>query len=105
MRRFADLGVKTTGNSYKFNVQQIPIMEIINSEIEVMGYESGVTTKHGNDRYVVKIKFEGEERKFFTSTKPIKEALDMIPESEFPFTTIIKQKKCGVDNEKTYQFT
>ncbi len=104
MNKFSDFGIKT-GNNYKFNVPEVTLMQIINSEIEVMGYETDVKTRHGNDRYVVKIRFEGEERKFFTSAKPIKEALDKIPESDFPFTTIIKLKKCGSDNEKTYQFT
>jgi hypothetical protein len=74
-------------------------------EIEILDFESGVKTQHGSDRYVVKIKHEGTECKFFTNSTPIKEALSKISKKDFPFITTIRVKKLGVGNSKMYYFT
>lgn len=105
MRRFSDLGVSVEAGNNIFPVQQISITDILNSEIEVLDYEAGVKTQHGENRYVVKIKVDGRECKFFTNSSPIKEALNKIPCSEFPFITTIRAKKLGVGNSKMYYFT
>lgn len=105
MKRFSDLGVKVeTGNNI-YPVQQVSITDILNSEIEVLDYESGVKTQHGENRYVVKIKSDGRECKFFTNSGPIKEALNKIPQDAFPFLTTIRAKKLGMGNSKMYYFT
>ena len=54
---------------------------------------------------MVKIKSDGKECKFFTNSTPIKEALEKIPHTEFPFLTTIRAKKLGVGNSKMYYFT
>ena len=59
MKRFSDLGVTVDAGSNIFQVQQVSITDILNSEIEVLDFESGVRTQHGENRYVVKIKSDG----------------------------------------------
>ena len=105
MKRFSDLGVTVDAGSNIFQVQQVSITDILNSEIEVLDFESGVRTQHGENRYVVKINSDGRECKFFTNSTPIKEALEKIPHTEFPFLTTIRAKKLGVGNSKMYYFT
>lgn len=52
MRRFSELGVSVEAGSNIFPVQQVSITDILNSEIEVLDYEAGVRTQHGENRYV-----------------------------------------------------
>lgn len=61
MKRFSDLGVTVDAGSNILQVQQVSITDILNSEIEVLDFESGVRTQHGENRYVVKIKSDGRE--------------------------------------------
>ena len=105
MRRFSELGVSVEAGSNIFQVQQVSITDILNSEIEVLDYEAGVRTQHGENRYVVKIKADGKECKFFTNSTPIKEALGKIPHENFPFITGIRANKLGMGNSKMYYFT
>jgi hypothetical protein len=105
MKKFSDFNINTLENKHIFAVPVVSIEEITNCEIEVLEFESGVKTRHGEDRYIVKIKFEGVERKFFTNATPIKEALEKIPPTNFPFSTIIKQQRFGSGNGKTFYFT
>ena len=105
MKRFSDLGVSVEAGNNIFQVQQVSITDILNSEIEVLDFESGVKTQHGDNRYVVKIKADGKECKFFTNSTPIKEALGKIPHEDFPFITVIRAKKLGMGNSKMYYLT
>lgn len=105
MKKFADFGLNVLGDKHIFQVPVISIDEIANMEIEVLDYEKGIKTAHGDNRYIVKIKSVGIEFKFFTNAAPIKKALDLIPKEEFPFTTIIKQQRFGSGSGKTFYFT
>ena len=105
MNKFADFGINTLENKNIFPVPVISIEEITNCEIEVMDFEAGVNTKHGSDRYVVKVRHEGVERKFFTNATPIKEALTKVSKENFPFLTTIKQQRFGSGSGKTFYFT
>lgn len=105
MKRFADMGINTLENRNVFTVPVISIEEVTNCEIEVLEYEANVKTRHGDGRYIVKIKHEGAERKFFTNATPIKEALDRIPKQDFPFIATIKQQRFGSGSGKTFFFT
>ena len=105
MNRFADFGINTLDGKNIFAVPIISIEEVTNTEIEVLDYEANVKTRHGDGRYIVKIKYEDVERKFFTNATPIKEALDKIDKSNFPFITIIKQQRFGCGSGKTFYFT
>lgn len=105
MKKFSDLGIDVISNHNIFPVPQVSITDVLNCEIEVLDFESGVKTQHGDDRYVVKIRNEGVECKFFTNSTFIKEALHNISKSDFPFTATIRVKKLGVGNGKMYYFT
>lgn len=104
MKKFADFGISTLKNKNIFEVPVISIEDVTNCEIEILDFEANVKTIHGGGRYIVKIKFEGIERKFFTNARPIKEALEMIPKENFPFSTIIKQQRFGSGAKKTFYF-
>lgn len=105
MKKFSELGVNVIDNHNVFPVPKVSITDVLNCEIEVLDFESGVKTQHGEDRYVVKVKQDGVECKFFTNSTPIKEALNQISKEEFPFTTTIKVQKFGTGSGKTYYFT
>ena len=105
MKKFSDLGIKLNEDKNIFQVQQISITDVTNCEIEVLDFATDVKTKYGDGRYVVRIRYENEERKFFTNATPIKEALDKINKVDFPFKTVIKPQKFGTGNNRTFQFT
>jgi len=104
MKKFSDLGIKPDEKNI-FPVQQISITDVTNCEIEILYFSPDVKTKFGEGRYVVRIKYENVERKFFTNAQPIKDALDKVNKDDFPFTTTIRPQKFGTGNNKTYQFT
>lgn len=105
MKRFSDFGIQTLEDKNIFAVPIISIEEVTNCEIEVIDFEANVKTRHGDGRCIVKILFEGIERKFFTNAAPIKEALNKIPKASFPFTATIKQQRFGSGSGKTFYFT
>lgn len=105
MKRFSEFGIDTLQDRNIFAVPVISIEEVVNCEIEVLDYEANVHTKHGEGRYIVKIKSEGQDRKFFTNAAPIKEALDRIPKEDFPFIATIKQQRFGSGAGKTFYFS
>ena len=104
MKKFSDMGIVVKGGNM-FDVEKVSINDILNCEIEVLDFHSGVKTKNGDDRYVVKIKHEDKECKFFTNCSRIKDALLLISKEDFPFLTIIKQRKLGSGNGRIYYFT
>ena len=81
------------------------ITDILNSEIEVIGFLPNVKTKHGEGRYLVHFKQvdNGVEGKFFTNSVSLKSVLDQVQAEDFPFITVIKAQRCG--NGKLFQFT
>ncbi|NDV46129.1 hypothetical protein D0T49_03620 [Paludibacter sp. 221] len=103
MKKFSELGIEIETGKNMFQVPKIQITEIINCEIEVLDFEKDITTRHGDGRYILKIKYNGNEYKFFTNAAKIKEALDKIPKTEFPFQTTIKQESFGTG--RTFYFT
>jgi hypothetical protein len=104
MKKFSDLGIKPEEKNI-FLVQQISITDVVNCEIEILDFTPDVKTSYGEGRYVLKIRYKDEECKFFTNAKPIKDALDKVNKSDFPFITTIRPQKYGTGNNKTYQFT
>ncbi|MFH1121774.1 MAG: hypothetical protein V1775_18280 [Bacteroidota bacterium] len=105
MKKFSEFGINTLEDKHIFAVPVVSIEEVTNCEIEVLDFESGVTTRHGDGRYIVKVKHEGVERKFFTNATPIKEALEKVQKEDFPFLTTIKQQRFGSGSGKTFYFT
>jgi hypothetical protein len=104
MKKFSELGIKPTENKAIFEVPKLSIEDLINCEVEVIDFESGVTTRHGEGRTIVKVKYNGAEVKFFTNAKPIKEALQQVQKQDFPFLATIKVQKYGSGSAKTYYF-
>lgn len=104
-KRFADLGIQLDSESDMYDCGQVSIASILNMEIEVMEYTTKVTTKYGENRYVVHFKYmdRDEDAKFFTTAKLIKGALDKAKKDDFPFTAIIKCKRGGKGTR--YYFT
>lgn len=103
MKKFSELNIDTTDKNI-FPYPVVSIEDIINKEVEIHDYITGVKTQHGEDRYIVKIKNDGTFFKFFTNAKPIKMALDMIDKESMPFTATVQIQKYG-GGKKTYQFT
>lgn len=103
-KRFSELGIQVDDRTI-FNCQQVSVTDILNSEIEVLGYLPNVKTKHGEGRCLVHFKHieENYEGKFFTNSTTLKSALSQVGEEDFPFLTVIKAVKCG--SGKIYQFT
>lgn len=105
MKKFSDLGIPPQENNHIFQVPKISIEDILNMEIEILDFEPDVKTKYGEGRYILKIRHEGIEQKFFTNASPIKNALDKVKKEDFPFTTIIRPQKYGSGSAKTFHFT
>lgn len=103
-KRFSELGIKQQDDRKIFNCQQVSITDVLNSEIEVIDFIPGMKTQHGEGRYLVKFRQDGQEGKFFTNSSAIKSVLDQIPKDEFPFLTTIRSTKLG-SSGKMYQFT
>ncbi len=66
----------------------------------------GVTTSQGDDRCVVAIEQNGEQKKFFTNSEEMKNILLQVKEMPdgFPFETTIKAETFGKGKTK-YVFT
>jgi len=104
MKKFSELGIKADEDKNIFPVEIISITDVVNCEIEVVDFAPDVKTQYGDGRYVVKIKYENTERKFFTNATKIKDILDKVDKKDFPFQTTIKTQKFG-NNKKTFYFT
>ena len=91
------------GGERVFNCRTVSITDILNIEIEVHDFVSGIKTQHGEGRAIVKIKIDGEEAKFFTNSQQIKNSLIAIDTIELPFVTIVRKIKTG--NSVSYKFT
>ena len=99
MKKFAEFGIKPQENTRIFQVPKISIEDVLNMEIEILDYESSVKTKFGDGRYILKIRHEGIEQKFFTNAAPIKDALDQIQKTDFPFLATVRVQKFGSGSE------
>ena len=103
MKKFSDLNIKISQPTI-FEAQQITIVEILNEEIEVLDFQKNVTTSYGEGRYIILIRKQGKQFKFFTDAKRIKEQLDQVNKEDLPFIAKISVQRFG-DKKKTYQFT
>ncbi len=82
------------------------IRELVNLPIVVRDFEMGVKTSQGEDRCVVAIEQNGEQKKFFTNSEEMKNILQQVSEMPdgFPFETTIKAEMFGKGKTK-YVFT
>ena len=90
------LNIEPDKSSRQFNCPEITQQKLINLQFFVVDYLDEIKTKYGNDRFLVKIKFnledsESEARKFFTNSKEIKYVLSKVKELKaFPRKVTMK---------------
>ncbi len=108
MRSFKDLNVayKPEDGKKRFAGAVVSIRELVNLPIVVKDFETGVKTSQGEDRCVVAIEVNGEQKKFFTNSEEMKNILQQVSEMPdgFPFETTIKTESFGKGRTK-YVFT
>lgn len=108
MKDFKDLkvGYMPADGKKRFPGSQISIRDLVNLQVVVKDFETGVKTSQGEDRTVVAIELNGEPRKFFTNSVEMKNILEQIAQLQdgFPFTTVIKSEAFGGGKTK-YIFT
>lgn len=104
MRSFKDLNVayKPEDGKKRFPGTVVSIRELVNLPIVVKDFETGIKTEQGEDRCIVAIKVNGEERKFFTNSEEMKNILAQVREfpDGFPFETIIRTETFGKGRTK-----
>lgn len=121
---FADKGIKTVRGTLKdgkkfFDVRQVQLSDIINTELSVLDFQSNIDTtdikdhaKKNKDRYVVlvELKQSGEKVKFITNSHSIKDVLDQCAEMEqqgkeiFPVSGVAVKRKDLGGGKTSYQF-
>ncbi len=108
MKSFKDLHVafKPDDGKKRFPGAVVSIRELVNLPIVVRDFETGVKTSQGEDRCVVAIEQNGEQKKFFTNSEEMKNILQQVSEMPdgFPFETTIKAETFGKGKTK-YVFT
>lgn len=108
MRSFKDLNVayKPDDGKKRFPGAVVSIRELVNLPIVIRDFEMGVKTSQGDDRCVVAIEQNGEQKKFFTNSEEMKNILLQVKEMPdgFPFETTIKAETFGKGKTK-YVFT
>lgn len=97
---FADKGItgrSTTKDGQEFyDIMQVKGDDIINLPIKVVSFIPGIKTKHGPNRYAVKIVLNGEERKWITGSVTIKSMLDQAKAIDaLPIDTILRKRDLG----------
>jgi hypothetical protein len=84
------LQIEPDKNNKHFNCSETQQQKLINASFWVIDYIEDVKTKFGNNRFLVKIKFnrddrDSEAKKFFTNSSEIKYTLTKIRElNAFP---------------------
>ena len=92
----AFLKIEPDKNNRRFNCPETTQQKLINLNFYVIDYLDEIKTKFGNDRFLVKMKFnledsEEEARKFFTNSTEIKHVLSKVKEmNAFPRKVIMR---------------
>lgn len=103
---FSSLGINPCGKNDYFNVPKIRLEEIVGVEIHLLNFVLNINTIHGNDRCVILIKIleTGNIYKVFSSSRYIREVLEMTDKKDLPIAT--KINKITINNKATsYMFT
>lgn len=86
----AFLNIQPDETNKQFNCKETTQQQLINLEFWIIDYIEGLKTKFGNNRNLVKIKFnlddpESQAQKFFTNSREIKHVLSQVKEMDaFP---------------------
>lgn len=103
---FSSLGINPCGKNDYFNVPKIQLEEIVGVEIHLLNFVLNINTIHGNDRCVILIKIleTGNIYKVFSSSRYIREVLEMTDKKDLPIAT--KINKIAINKKATsYMFT
>ena len=103
---FSSLGINPCGKNDYYNVPKKAINDIVGFDIHILNFVLNVNTVHGSDRCILLIKLlnSGEICKVFTSSKYIREVLEMVDKKDLPIAT--KIDKIIINNRATsYVFT
>ena len=104
MKSFKDLNVsyKPQDSKKRFAGSVVSIRELVNLPIVVLDFETGIKTQQGEDRCVVSIEINGDNKKFFTNSEEMKNILMQVKEMPdgFPFETVIKAEMFGKGKTK-----
>ena len=106
VKKFGDLGLvwKPANGQTMFDCPVVTIGDIVNVPIVITDFVTGIKTKEGEDRYIVKFTENGVEKKFFTNSEEMKYYLDQMRENNFlPVETIIRKVSLGKITK--YKFT
>lgn len=107
MRSFKDLGItyKPTDGKKRFEGNLTPLSNLQNCTITILDFETDITTKQGENRYVIQFEMDGQKGKFITASDEMKNILDQIKEQGMlPFETTIRREVFG-GNKTKYNFT
>lgn len=107
MRSFKELGItyKPSDGKKRFEGNLTPLSNLQNCTITILDFETDITTKQGENRYVIQYEMEGQKGKFITASDEMKNILDQIKEKGLlPFETIIRREIFG-GNKTKYNFT
>ena len=107
MKDFKELGVKYKPEDGKkrFEGDLVKLGDLQNCEIVVHDFETDITTREGEGRYVVQIEFNGARKKFITNSEEMKSILNQVREmNALPFKATIKRESFG-QNKNKYIFT
>ena len=109
MKKFGELGIHyiPADGKKRFDGKVLSLGSLVNKEVEVHDFETGITTSQGDERYVVRVydKQTGEWGKFFTASEEMKNILEQVREADgFPFETVIGREVFD-GNKVRYKFT
>lgn len=108
MKSFKDLNVsyRPEDGKKRFPGAVVSIRELVNLPIIVKDFETGIHTEQGEDRCIVAIEVNGEQKKFFTNSEEMKNILAQVSDMPdgFPFETVIRTELFGKGRTK-YIFT
>ncbi len=106
MRKFGDLNLKweAADGKKRFDCATVSLSDVVNIPIVIEDFETGLDTKMGKERYLIKIKMGGEDKKFFTNSQEMKNLLDQMREKDLlPVETVVKRVQMGKITK--YKFT
>ncbi|MDH6357250.1 RNA-directed DNA polymerase [Parabacteroides sp. PF5-9] len=105
MKDFKELGItyKPTDGKKRFEGELVRLGELQNTEVVIHDFETDITTKEGEGRYVVQFTLPDDEvkKKFITNSEEMKNILDQIRAGDsLPFKTVIKRVFFGQGKSK-----
>jgi len=92
MKRFGELGITAPKKGFVGN--KIKMGKILNKEVKILSYAiepSNFKDKAEGERLALQLEVDGEKRIAWSGSSYLKEMIQKVPESNFPFLTTIKE--------------